>query len=668
MKNHKRYISSILPLPRKKEVEKMGDEGLKEFKEMWKLARDNPEEFWNKKAEEASQDIHWFKKWDRVFEWDYPKFSWFAGGKTNISYSCLDYKLKRYGNKVAYIYENPEFGISYSVTYNQLYDMVKKYAKALRGAGVNKGDRVLLYIPNSIEGAAMLLAVARIGAISVTVFAGFSPNAVADRIELTSPKIILTQDYSVRRGKIINLKENVDEALKIAPEEVSRGVEKVVIKRMMPDQELHLDDNRDILLEDFLKLGDGQSADYVEMDATDPIFVMPTSGTTAKPKPVVHVHGGYQIWNYFGAKWVYGLQPDDIIFNTSDIGWIVGQSYMVFGPLLAGASVILFDGTPDYPKPGIWYEVIERNRATLIWTSPTGARFLRKQGVEVAKDYDLSSVSRVICAGEVLNPDVWEWLYRDLFEERIPIIDHMWQTETGAPIFGYPYGLMGDSVTDVIKPGSAGLPMPGVIPLIVDEAEEKVLGPNEKGVLYLERPFPGLTPTLWDSFERYVDSYWNGVIKGYRSGDAAYLDEDGYIWFAGRADEVIKIAGHRIGTIEVENALISHPAVAEAGVVGVPDEVRGEVAAAFVVLKPGYEPGDDLKKELIQHVRKTMGPIVVFRDIQFVNMLPKTRSGKIMRRVMKRLFTGEDLGDLSTIEEVASVDEIRDAVAKLTKL
>lgn len=646
----------------------MEHEGFKQFKEMWERAKNDAENFWNEMAEKASEDIFWFKKWDKVFEWDYPKFSWFVGGKTNIAYNCLDYKLKRFGNKVAYIYENPEFGISYSVTYNQLYDLVKKYARALRGAGVGKGDRVLLYIPNSIEGAAMILACARIGAISVTVFAGFSPNAVADRIELTEPKIILTQDYSSRRGKIINLKANIDEALKIAPEEISSKVEKVVIKRMMPDRELELNEKRDIFLDEFLKLGEGKTADYVEMDASDPIFVMPTSGTTAKPKPVVHVHGGYQIWNYYGAKWVYGLQPDDIIFNTSDIGWIVGQSYMVFGPLLAGASVILYDGTPDYPKPGVWYEVIERNKATLIWTSPTGARFLRKQGTEVAREYDLSSVSRVICAGEVLNPDVWDWLYRELFNERIPIIDHMWQTETGAPIFGYPYGLMGDKVTEVIKPGSAGLPMPGVIPIIVDEAEGKIMEPNEKGVLYLERPFPGLTPTLWDSFERYVESYWSGVIKGYRSGDAAYLDNDGYIWFAGRADEVIKIAGHRIGTIEVENALISHQAVAEAAVVGVPDEIRGEVAAAFVVLKPGFAPSEDLKKELINHVRRTMGPIVVFRDIEFVNMLPKTRSGKIMRRVMKRLFTGEDLGDLSTIEEAASVDEVREAVERLKRI
>ncbi|WP_230972401.1 acetate--CoA ligase [Archaeoglobus neptunius] len=640
-----------------------------EFKELWKRAYENPEEFWSKKAEDAFEDIYWFKKWEKAFEWEYPRFSWFSGGKTNISYNCTDYKLKRYGSKPAYIYEAPEFDLSYSVTYNQLYSMVKKYASALRGAGVEKGDRVLLYLPNSIEAAAMLLACARIGAISVTVFAGFSPGAVADRIELTTPKLILTQDFNLRRGNLVKLKENIDTALRIVPEEVSKNVKYVVVRRMMPEQEVQMND-RDLLLREFLKLGRGESHDYVEMQASDPIFIMPTSGTTGKPKPVVHVQGGYQIWNYWTAKWVYGLKPEDIIFNTSDIGWIVGQSYMIFGPLLAGATCILLDGTPDYPEPGIWYEVIERNRATLIWTSPTGARILRKLGSEKAKEYDLSSVERVVCAGEVLNPEVWHWLYREVFDGKLPIIDHMWQTETTGAIFGYPYGLGGEKIKDHIKPGSAGLPMPGVVPVVLDELTGKELGTREKGILYLKRPFPGLTPTLWDSFERYVNSYWEvGAGRGYYcTGDAAYMDEDGYVWFTGRADEVMKIAGHRIGTIEVENALISHPAVAEAGVCGVPDDIRGEVAAAFVVLKPGYSPGDQLKKELIDHVRKTLGPIVVFKDIQFVNVLPKTRSGKIMRRVMKRLILGQELGDLSTLEEEASVEEVKEAVSRIKKL
>lgn len=639
---------------------------MQSFKELWKLEKESPEKFWNEHAEKAMNDIYWFKKWERVFEWKYPRFSWFVGGKTNIAYNCLDYKLEKFASKPAYIYENPELDLSYSVTYAQLFSMVKKYSSALRGFGVKKGDRVMLYLPNSIEAAAMILACARIGAISVTVFAGFSPNAVADRIELTSPKLVLTQDFASRRGKLVKLKENIDTALGLLQGKMDLKDVKVVIKRAMPDFELELSD-RDVLLKEFLKLGKGESSDYVEVDAMDPIFVMPTSGTTAKPKPVVHVAGGYQIWNYYAAKWIYGLNENDIIFNTSDIGWIVGQSYIVFGPLLAGATCILYDGTPDYPEPGIWWEVVERNRATLIWTSPTGARILRRIGVEKARERDLSSVQRVVCAGEVLNPEVWSWLYRDVFEERIPVIDHMWQTETTGAIFGYPYGLMGEEVKKFIKPGSAGLPLPGVEPVVLDETG-KELGPNEKGILYLRKPFPGLTPTLWDSFERYVRSYWEAGVRGlYCTGDAAYIDSDGYVWFTGRADEVIKIAGHRIGTIEVENALVSHPAVAEAGVCGVPDEIRGEVAAAFVVLKQGFSPSEELKRDIVEHVRRTFGPIVVFKDIQFVNMLPKTRSGKIMRRVMKRLFLGQELGDLSTIEEEASVSEIKEAVERLKK-
>ncbi len=644
----------------------INDERLQRFREMWLRAKEDPEGFWNDRAREAMDDIHWFSPWSRVFEWEYPRFRWYVDGKTNISYSALDHKLSRYGNKVAYIYENPEMGIFYAVTYNQLYHMVRKYASALRAAGVERGDRILLYVPNSIEAAAMVLAAARIGAISVTVFAGFSSGAIADRIELTTPKLIFTQDYTYRRGNLIRLKEKMDEALSLIPRAVREGIEYVVVRRFIHEEDITMVEGRDIFLEDFLGMGRGYSDDYVEMDANEPIFIMPTSGTTARPKPVVHVHGGYQIWNYWAAKWVYGLGPDDVIFNTSDIGWIVGQSYMIFGPLLAGATVIFFEGTPDYPHHGVWYEVIERNGATLIWTSPTGARFLRRSGIELARKYDLSSVKRVIVAGEVLNPDVWHWLYEELFQKRIPIIDHMWQTETTGPMFGYPYGILGNDVVDMIKPGSAGIPMPGVIPVIVDENEGKELGPMEKGVLYLKKPFPGLTQTLWEDFGRYVETYWKEW--GYRTGDAAYMDRDGYIWFAGRADEVMKISGHRIGTIEVENALISHPAVAEAGVVGVPDELRGEVAAAFVVLKPGYEPTEELKQALIQHVRDTMGPIVVFRDIQFVNMLPKTRSGKIMRRVMKRLITGEELGDLSTLEESASVEEIKEAIERIRKL
>ncbi|MCS6785351.1 MAG: acyl-CoA synthetase, partial [Candidatus Caldarchaeum sp.] len=312
------------------------------------------------------------------------------------------------------------------------------------------------------------------------------------------------------------------------------------------------------------------SDSWVETSASDPLLIMPTSGTTAKPKPVVHLHGGYQTWNYWTAKWIYGLEPNDIIFNTSDIGWIVGQSYIVFGPLLAGATVIIYDGTPDYPHNGIWWETIAKNRASLFWTSPTGLRMLRRFGTDVAHQHDLSSVKRVVVAGEVLNPEVWRWASLDVFEGEVPVIDHMWQTETTGALFGYPYGLGGKQVMKYIKPGSAGLPVPGVVPVVYDETGLGEVPRGQKGVLYLRKPFPGLTPTLWDSFERYVQSYWEMRVKGlYCTGDAAMIDQDGYIWFSGRADEIIKISGHRVGTVEVESSLLSHPSVVEAGVCGV---------------------------------------------------------------------------------------------------
>ncbi|MCX8176153.1 MAG: AMP-binding protein, partial [Candidatus Bathyarchaeota archaeon] len=338
-----------------------------------------------------------------------------------------------------------------------------------------------------------------------------------------------------------------------------------------------------------------------------------------------------------------------------------------FAPLLVGCTVIMYEGVPDYPKPDQWWEIMEKHRATITWMSPTGARMLRKLGTEQAEKHNLNSLQRIVCAGEVLNPEVLFWLRDEAFKGRIPVIDHMWQTEVVGAMFGYPYGVE----LPEIKPGSAGLPLPGIFPEIVDEIKGEPCKPGEKGVLLLKRPVPGMTPTLWGDPKRYEKEYWerNQLTRGrYYTGDSAYLDEDGYIWFCGRADEIIKISGHRIGTIEVENVLVSHPAVAEAGVCGIPDEVRGEVAAAFIVLKPGYQPSEKLKEEIIQHVRKTFGPLVVFKGIEFVNILPKTKSGKIMRRVMKKLWTGEPLGDLSTLEAEVSVDEVKEAISKLKRL
>jgi len=635
------------------------------YYELWKRSMEDPAGFWNEHAEKAIGDIYWFKKWDKTFERSYPSFKWYVGGLTNASYNCIDYKVSRYHNKVAYIHEAPELGISRKTTYGELYKKVKKWSAALRNLGVQKGDRVLLYIPNSIEAITMMHAACRIGAIPSAVFAGFSPGAVADRIELTRPKVILTQDITIRREREIKLKELLCDAFKICPSEIVERIEHVIINRVS-DTELTLT-KKDILLEEFEEEGEWGDEGCIPIEANEPLFILCTSGTTTKPKPTVHVHGGFQIWTYWTAKWVYGLNPQDVLFNTTDIGWIVGHSYITFAPLLVGCTTIVYEGVPDYPKPTQWWEVMEKHKATIAWISPTGVRILRKIGIEQTKKHDLSSLQRIVCAGEVLNPEVLLWLRDEVFKGKIPVIDHMWQTEVPGAMFGYSYGVE----LPEIRPGSAGFPMPGVIPEIVDERVGKPCKPGEKGILLLKQPVPGMTPMLWGDPERYRREYWehDPLTSGrYYTGDSAYFDDDGYIWFCGRADEVIKISGHRIGTIEVENAIVSHPAVAEAGVCGVPDELRGEVAAAFVVLKPSYQPSDELKNEIIQHVRKTFGPLVVFRGIEFVNMLPKTKSGKIMRRVMKKLWTGEPLGDLSTLEAEASVDEIKEAVSKLKRI
>lgn len=628
-----------------------------------KWADEDVEGFWEHAAQEAAGDIHWFKKWDNVFTWEYPTFQWFSGGMTNIAYNCLDYNVEQgRGGRAAIVAESGEGAEARVITYAQLLNLVKQYAAALRGLGVSKGDRVSVYMPTGIESIAAMLACARIGAVHVVIFAGFSSLAVADRIKISGAEYILIQDQATRRGKPIDLKKIIDEGLEMCP---PGQVKKVVVLRK--GENPPMEEGRDIFWEDFLAGGEGRSSGVEIMESNEPLFLLPTSGTTARPKVTVQKHGGYQMYVYSMGKWVYGLEENDVWFCTSDIGWIVGHSFNVYGPLLSGCTTVVYDGTPDFPRKDMWWDIAERNKATALWLSPTGVRGLMRIGKEQAQKHDLSSVKRIFCAGEVLNPPAWQWLQEEVFENRIPVIDHMWQTETSGPIFGNPYGLG----MIPIKPGSAGIPLPGVVAEVVDQSTGLPTAPGEKGVVIIKRPFPGLTSTLWGDPMTYQMEYWErlAVAKGsYYCGDAASMDEDGYLWFAGRSDEVIKIAAHRIGTIEIENALISHLAVGEAGVSGVPDELRGEVACAFVVLRPGFEPSGQLKNELINHVRNTMGAIVVMRDVEFVHTLPKTRSGKIMRRVMRTLWAEKELGDLSTIEEAASIDDIREAIKKMRAL
>jgi acetyl-CoA synthetase len=454
-----------------------------------------------------------------------------------------------------------------------------------------------------------------------------------------------------RKGKDVPLKGLVDAAMDLGCDAVEHVV---VLRRGAADAPMHA--GRDIDWDAFLSRGAGQDGGYVAVESNEPAFILATSGTTAKPKLAIHTHGGYQVHIHNMGGWVFGMRETDVWWSTSDIGWIVGHSYIVYAPLLRGCTTIAFEGALDHPGPEAIWRAIEELGVTGIFTSPTAVRLLMRYGEHCAAGFDLSSLERVVCAGEVLNAPAWEWLQKQVFHDRIPVIDHMWQTETGGPIFGNPYGL----AMLPIKPGSAGVPLPGIEAAILTPDGDPV-PPGEKGIMAIRRPFPGLIAALWGEPERYGRDYWDRIPGVYSTGDSAHIDEDGYVWFAGRADEIIKIAAHRLGTIEVETAFLKHPAVAEAGVTGRPDELRGEVISAFVMLRQGHQPTEQLRKELLETVRQELGPVAVIGELEFVNMLPKTRSGKIMRRVLKAVTLGKDPGDITTIEDEGSVEEARQA-------
>ena len=613
----------------------------------------DPDAFWAREAEA----LPWFRRWDSVLEIEAPTFRWFSGAETNLAWNCLDHHVARGRAGHAALIGVNELGERRTYTYGQLLREVERVAAALRGLGIGKGDRVTIYMPTAPEAIILMLAVVRIGAIHVVVFAGFGAGALGDRVRLSGSKAVFAADITWRKGKTVDLKGIVDAAL----EQGGDAVERVVVLQRQAEG-CPMTPDRDITWEEFMAGAGGHDGGHVPMEANEPAFILATSGTTAAPKLAVHVHGGYQVGIHSTGKWVMDLSPDDVWWSTSDIGWIVGHSYIVYAPLLAGATTIAFEGSIDHPGPETFYRIIEENVVSGMFTSPTAVRLLMRYGEKVAEGFDLTSMTRVVCAGEVLNPPAWEWLQRKVLADRIPVIDHMWQTETGGPVFGNPYGI----AMLPIKPGSAGVPMPGWDVAVVDE-DGSPLAAGEKGIVVFKRPFPSLIPTLWGDPERYAQDYWSKLPGVYYTGDAAEMDEDGYFWFSGRADEIIKIAGHRIGTIEVETAFLRHPAVAEAGCTGRPDELRGEVISAFVVLRQGHEPSEDLQKELLATVRRELGPVAVIADLRFVSMLPKTRSGKIMRRVFKAVVSGKDVGDVSTIEDAGSVEEAREAWEAIVK-
>lgn len=606
---------------------------LQDYEAEYKKSINEPEKFWA----EIAGELEWFRPWNKVFEWTYPTFQWFLGAKCNIAYNCLDRQVKSgRKNKVAYIWAG-EDGEERQITYGQLLDYVSRIGNGLKSLGVKKGDRVIIYMPLNLEGVASMLACARIGAVHSVVYAGFSVQALRSRIEDAQARVILTADVGFRRGKRVGLKSIVDEAI-----DGLEIVEKVVVYRRLTPQ-IELGAVHEV---DFNELVRKQSAECPAevMEAEDPLYVLYTSGTTGKPKGVVHVHGGYMVGTYYHMTRFWDIRDDDVFFCTSDIGWVVGHSYIVYAPLLAGATTLFREGAIDFPHPGVVWELVERYQASVIFTAPTAVRMFMRYGDELPSRHNLQSIRLFTCAGEPLNPEACEWAYRVLCGSGKWgfVADNWWQTETGGPC-------LGTLPVMPARPTKVGKALPGVVAEVVD-ARGNRMAPNKGGLLVLRRPFPHLFRTVYGDAARYAED-WGKIPNAYTTGDVAVCDEDGYFTVVGRADDVLNVAGHRIGTADVESALVSHPAVAEAAVIGRPDEIKGENIKAFVILRVGHTASAALGNTLKDHVRHVLGSIAVPAEIAFPDKLPKTRSGKIMRRLLKAQELGQPVGDISTLEE-----------------
>ncbi|MFX0085650.1 MAG: acetate--CoA ligase [Candidatus Hodarchaeota archaeon] len=621
------------------------------YEEAHTLSRKDPKTFWSKEADK----LFWYKKPEKILDdSNYPFFRWFVGGKTNLCYNAIDrHALGSKRGTAALIWESPETRQSRVYTYYQLYKEINRFAGVMKNLGVKKGDRIIIYLPMIPEAIIAMLACVRIGAIHSVVFAGFSRESLASRIEDAKPKLLLTCDAGSRMGKIVKLKKIVDDALELA----DVTVKNVIIFNRGLDTELNWIKKRDL---DWVELLKRKGINYVEpevMDSTDPSYILYTSGTTGVPKGVVRDTGGYMVALHTTMKQIYDCEPNrDVYFSTSDIGWVVGHSYIVYAPLLLGIPTVLYEGTPIYPEPDAWWRVIEKYGVTIVFSAPTAFRILRKYPEKWITDRDLSSLRLFFLAGEPTDIPTYEWAKAMMGVE---IIDHYWQTESGSPMLTNTPGIE----FLPIKPGSPTKAAIGWEFLIIDE-KGKELPPNEKGVLVGKYPLPpGNLMTIYDDDERYKQTYWE-VYPGqvYNTGDYAIKDEDGYFYVLGRADEVIKIAGHRLGTREIEEAVSSHDAVAETSCIGVDDPIKGTVVIAFVVIKEDIVPSDEMKNEIIKIVKDNVGPIAAPKAVEVVKTLPKTRSGKIMRRILKGVYENKDLGDLSTIEDGASIDEVSTAI------
>lgn len=655
MSEHDKTIESLLHeervfYPSKEISDKAYIRSLEEYKEIYKRSIEDPEGFWSEKAEEL---VTWYKKWDKVLEYSFVDnifIKWFIGGKLNACYNCVDRHLDGpRKNKAAIIWEGDDGSVR-TLTYFQLFKEVNRFAQVLKNHGVQKGDRVAIYLPMIPELPIAMLACARIGAIHSVVFGGFSSQSLRDRINDCSAKLLITADEGIRGGRFVPLKANSDEALLEAPSVKSV----IVVKRSAGD--VNMEPGRDFWWHEEMEKVPYDT--YVEpevMDSEDPLFILYTSGSTGKPKGVVHTTGGYLVMAGLTFKWVFDYKEEDVYFCTADIGWITGHSYVVYGPLSQGATSLMFEGVPTYPKPDRYWQIVEKHGVNQFYTAPTAIRALMKEGEQWVEKYEMKTLRVLGTVGEPINPEAWMWYYKYVGKERCPIVDTWWQTETGAHMITPLPGAI------PLKPGSATFPFPGVRAKVLrqDGTEASV---NEGGYLVIEFPWPSMLRGTWGdpTNERIKEIYFSRFPGYYFTGDGARVDEDGYFWLMGRVDDVINVSGHRIGTAEVESALVSHEAVAEAAVVGFPHEVKGEGIYAFVILKEGYEPSDDLRKVLEGHVRQVIGPIAKPDKIQFVPGLPKTRSGKIMRRILRKIARGdiEDLGDTTTLAEPEIVQKI----------
>jgi acetyl-CoA synthetase len=630
--------------PPKEVSERAYIRNLVEYKDVYQWSINDPEGFWG----EMAGQLDWYRKWDKVLVEDFKegKHEWFVGGKLNVSQNCLDRHIKTWRkNKAALIWEG-DIGDSKVLTYQQLYREVCKFANVLKKHGVKKGDRVSIYLPMIVELPIAMLACARIGAIHSVIFGGFSADALKDRMLDCGSTVLICVDGYYRGGKIIRSKDNADAALAACP----KVKDVIVVKRA--NIEVAMTKGRDYWWEDEMA-ADGAKANCEPevMDAEDPLFILYTSGSTGKPKGVLHTQAGYLLYCYQTFKWIFDMKEEDTFWCTADIGWVTGHSYIVYGPLSYGATTLMFEGVPNYPHPDRFWDIVEKYQVSIFYTAPTALRAIMREGDEWPNKHDLSSLRLLGSVGEPINPEAWMWYYNVIGKKERPIVDTWWQTETGGILITPLPG------ATPLKPGSATLPFPGVEPAVLRE-DGSVADVNEGGYLVIKKPWPGLMRRVYGDPERFKNTYFVRFPGVYTTGDGARVDEDGFYWLMGRIDDVINVSGHRIGTAEVESALVSHDNVAEAAVVGMPHDIKGQGIYAFVTLKAGVGKSDELKKELISHVRKEIGPIATPDKIQFADGLPKTRSGKIMRRILTKIAAGDvgQLGDTTTLADPSVVE------------